>query len=64
LLCSANIAVDGQLIPCCHDYGRECLLGNVLEKPLAALLRDAPAKMKEFAQNTDRFLCHRCERLQ
>lgn len=58
----AHVAVDGQLLPCCDDYNRECLLGNVLDTPLDELFLGIHEKMRVLSREPGQFLCHRCPR--
>ena len=55
-----HVAVDGKVIPCCHDYKREVLLGDVCGMDLDEILDSRQSTMDLWAARPDS-LCRKCE---
>lgn len=56
-----HVTSDGSLIPCCMDYGREVVFGNLAEEPLLDIQKRILPTMLTAAEGNPDFLCRRCE---
>lgn len=63
---SMTIAWDGDVVPCCHDYDKRYVLGNIHESSLTEIWNGAPmqALRAEFLSgDVSNPLCRNCEAL-
>jgi radical SAM protein with 4Fe4S-binding SPASM domain len=61
-----TVTWDGDVVPCCFDYNKKLILGNVLDHTLSHIWNDAPmqALREEFlAGKVTNPLCRCCEQL-
>jgi len=61
-----SITWDGSVVPCCYDYDRKVVLGNVAEQTLMEIWNGEPmrALRAEFRSNTvENPLCRQCPKL-
>ncbi len=61
-----HVLSNGDVIPCCMDWEREVILGNVHDRPLQEIwLSDAYEQFRNMCdgklESPDDFLCKRCE---
>lgn len=61
-----TVTWDGDVVPCCFDYDKKYVLGNMVRSSLSEIWNDKPIMRlrNEFISNTVRNpLCRNCERL-
>ncbi len=61
-----TVTWDGDVVPCCFDYDKKYVLGNITRSSLSEIWRSGPIEQlrNEFASNNVRnTLCRDCDRL-
>jgi radical SAM protein with 4Fe4S-binding SPASM domain len=61
-----TVTWDGDVVPCCFDYDKKYVLGNISRSSLSGIWRDKPIELlrNEFiSNNVCNPLCRNCERL-